>query len=193
MRKIEVLKELRQLHNNDEHLIAIVEERLNILRGASSTEIEGLGKSIFLKSPKNSALILGKTFAFWNRADTQSDFQHQASVYFTISSVLQRLRTVKRKDGIAPLSEGYIIRQLDPLLFDRFNEGIIQSSVLRAAKARELDYSASDSKSRIVGSLIERMIKYPDSKESEALPEFLLALCTGKLQIKKDHPVQIVG
>ena len=67
------------------------------------------------------------------------------------------------------------------------NEGIIQSSVLRAAKARELDYSASDSKSRIIGSLIERMIKYPDSKESEALPEFLLALCTGKLQIKKDH------
>jgi len=187
LQEIEVLKELRQLHNNDEHLIAIVEERLNILRGASSTEIEGLGKSIFLKSPKNSALILGKTFAFWNRADTQSDFQHQASVYFTISSVLQRLRTVKRKDGIAPLSEGYIIRQLDPLLFDRFNEGIIQSSVLRAAKARELDYSASDSKSRIVGSLIERMIKYPDSKESEALPEFLLALCTGKLQIKKDH------
>ena len=123
----------------------------------------------------------------WGSLSTKSDFHHQASVYFTISSVLQRLRTVKRKNGIAPLSEGYIIRQLDPLLFDRFNEGIIQSSVLRAAKARELDYSASDSKSRIIGSLIERMIKYPDSKESEALPEFLLALCTGKLQIKKDH------
>ncbi len=187
MQEIEVLKELRQVHGDDDLLIAIVEERLNKLREASSTEFEGLGKSIFLKSPKNSDLILGKTFAFWNRADTKSDFHHQASVYFTISSVLQRLRTVKRKNGIAPLSEGYIIRQLDPLLFDRFNEGIIQSSVLRAAKARELDYSASDSKSRIIGSLIERMIKYPDSKESEALPEFLLALCTGKLQIKKDH------
>jgi len=31
------------------------------------------------------------------------------------------------------------------------------------------------------------MLKYPDIKESEGLPEFLLALCTKKLQVKKDH------
>ena len=132
-------------------------------------------------------MVLGSTFAFWEREDTKVDFYHQATVYFTLSSVQQRLRTVKKKNGIAPLSEGYIIRQLDPLLFDRFNEGIIQSSILRAAKARELDYSASDRKSGIVGSLIERMLEYPESTESEALPEFLLALCTGKLQLRKSH------
>jgi hypothetical protein len=73
------------------------------------------------------------------------------------------------------------------LLFDRFNEGIIQSSVLRAAKPRELNYSADDRSSAIVGSLIEKMIKKPDEPSSEALPEFLMALCVGTLQIKPDH------
>lgn len=33
------------------------------------------------------------------------------------------------------------------------------------------------------------MLKFPDYDESEALPEFLLALCTKKLQVKLDHLV----
>jgi hypothetical protein len=97
------------------------------------------------------------------------------------------LRTETDKSGIKPLGDGYIIKQLDPLLFDRFNEGIIQASVLRCAKSKELDYRDSDTQSKIIGSLIERMLKHPDSKESSGLSEFLLALCLKRLQIKKNH------
>jgi len=132
-------------------------------------------------------MILGATFAFWDKLDYQESFEHHSTVYYTISSILQRLRTVAKKTGIVPLGEGYIIRQLDPLMFDRFNEGVIQACILRAAKPRELDYSSDDNQSRIVVSLIERMLVMSNADESEGLPEFLMALCTKKLQIRTDH------
>lgn len=186
-KELELLKQLKAKHSNDEKLLGELNARDKLLRSASSSENQGLGEELFLKSPKNQPLVLGPTFAFWNKGDNDSYFKHQATVYFTISSVLQRLRTVAKNNGTAPLGTGYIIRQLDPLLFDRFNEGIIQASILRTAKSRELDFSAADDKSRIIGSLIERMLMFPEAEESRGLPEILLALCTKKLQVKKDH------
>ncbi|WP_268809593.1 hypothetical protein, partial [Vibrio parahaemolyticus] len=186
-KELELLKRLKNKHSDDVELLSELDVRDKLLRGASSFEKQGLGEELFLKSPKNEPLVLGPTFAFWNKGDNNDYFTHQSTVYFTISSVLQRLRTVEKNNGIAPLGAGYIIRQLDPLLFDRFNEGIIQASILRAAKSRELDYSAADDKSRIIGSLIERMLMFPEAEESRGLPEILLALCTKKLQVKKDH------
>lgn len=186
-KELELLKELVAKHSTDESLLNELNARDKLLRSASSINSQGLGEELFLKSPKNQPLVLGPTFAFWNKGDNDGYFRHQATVYFTISSVLQRLRTVAKSNGRVPLGMGYIIRQLDPLLFDRFNEGIIQASILRAAKSRELDYSAADDKSRIIGSLIERMLKFPEAEDSRGLPEILLALCTKKLRVKKDH------
>ncbi|QQX78952.1 hypothetical protein JK628_15465 [Shewanella sp. KX20019] len=186
-KELELLKKLGENHQNDAALKAVIEQRDKKLRSASSIKNQGLGKHLFLASPVGKDLVLGKTFAFWNKGDNDHDFYHQSTVYFTVSSVLQRLRTTAKNNGTIPLGTGYIIRQLDPLLFDRFNEGVIQASVLRTAKSRELDYSADDAKSRIIGSLIERMLKFPETEESTGLPEILLALCTKKLQVKKDH------
>lgn len=188
-KELELLKLLKAKHSSDENLLSELNARNKLLRSAASFDNQGLGDELFLKSPQNQPLVLGPTFAFWNKGDNDNYFEHQATVYFTISSVLQRLRTVAKNNGVVPLGAGYIIRQLDPLLFDRFNEGIIQASILRTAKSRELDYSAADDKSRIVGSLIERMLMFPEAEESKGLPEILLALCTNKLQVKKDHLV----
>jgi len=162
-------------------------ERALLLRRATDPTVKGIGDEIFLPSPNGKSMILGKTFAFWGDNDNKTEWSHQATVYFTISNILQRLRYTKTPKETAPLKGGYILKQLDPLLFDRFNEGIIQASILRAAKPRELDYSANDENSKIIGSLIERMINHPEENTSEALPEFLMALCSSKLQIKKDH------
>lgn len=186
-KELEILKALAVEYESDATLKQTIEKRSKQLKQASSAEIKGLGKRLFLPSPLGKDLVLGKTFAFWNKGDNDDEFKHQATVYFTISSVLQGLRTAAKNNGNIPLGTGYIIRQLDPLLFDRFNEGVIQASVLRAAKSRELNYSADDANSRIVGSLIERMLKFPESEESTGLTEILLALSTKKLQIKKDH------
>lgn len=186
-KEIELLKILEAKHSSDKKLLRTIELRSKRLKEASSSTKKGLGRDLFMPSPAGKHLVLGKTFAFWNKADNSDEFYHHATVYFTVSSVLQRLRTVAKAGGHAPLGRGYIIRQLDPLLFDRFNEGVIQASILRSAKSRELDYSADDAKSRVVGSLIERMLQDPEAEDSNGLPEFLFALCIKRLQVKKDH------
>ncbi|PYY69741.1 hypothetical protein CRX42_15020 [Pseudomonas jessenii] len=186
-REHEVIKLAQQnikLSNDARNLL---NQRSLDLRQATDSENQGIGTNIFLQSPTKNDMKLGKTFAFWNDKDNSQVWEHQATVYFTISSILQGLRYSKNPKDPAPLKSGYILKQLDPLLFDRFNEGIIQASVLRSAKPRELDYSADDASSKIIGTLIERMVEKPDASTSEALPEFLLAICSSKLQIKKDH------
>lgn len=183
--EIKLLNEISPQYESTPVLKEAIEKRIHHLKHCRSSEIKGLGEFLFITTINDSEFVLGKNFAFWEEVDTKQEWKHQATVYFTISSILQNLRTRKSKDGKQPLGKGYIIRQLDPLLFDRFNEGIIQASLLRCAKPMELDYRGNETQSNIVGSLIERMLANPDSPESCGLAEFLLALCLGKLQINK--------
>ncbi|RZG79455.1 hypothetical protein EXE10_15765 [Acinetobacter sp. WCHAc060033] len=186
-KEIEFLNSISPQYSQNPSLKMRIDSRIELLKNCRSIEVQGLGESLFLNTINTDPLVLGKSFAFWNPIDNKKEFKHQATVYFTISSILQKLRTEKGKSGLIPLGDGYIIRQLDPLLFDRFNEGIIQASVLRCAKSKELDYRDNDNQSKIIGSLIERMLMNPDSKESSGLSEFLLALSLKRLQIKKNH------
>lgn len=186
-RETDLIKAVKSMTINTSESLEKLEARDKFLRTAADSSMEGVGDHIFHFSPSNEKMVLGPTFAFWAEMDAQAQFEHQATVYYTISSILQSLRYLKPSRDDIPLGAGYIVRQLDPLIFDRFNEGVIQASILRAAKPRELDYSADDTSSKIVGSLVVRMMKNPLDRSSEALPEFIIALCTGKLQIKKDH------
>lgn len=165
-----------------------INQRLEQLNGAASKPTSGLGKELFLKSLNGDHMMLSPNFAFWNSPHNKDIYEYQATVYFTIASMIQGLRRRRTdKSDHLPLKEGYVVKRLDPLLFDRFNEGIIHASILRAAKPSELDYSNDDYASKVVVSLIERMFFNLEAAESEALPEFLLALCTFRLQVKLDH------
>ena len=186
-RELELLKKLMALPLKPCEALDIIKERDSLLRKATDKQNEGLGEHLFLMRANKKHMVLGPTFAFWSDKDNQNPFDHQATVYYTMSSILQSLRYKRSGKNTIPLGEGYILKQLNPLLFDRFNEGIIQASVLRAAKPRELDYSNDDASSSIVGSLIIKMLNSPNDDTSEALPEFLLALCSEKLQLKTDH------
>ncbi|MFT6910110.1 MAG: hypothetical protein ACJAS1_006838, partial [Oleiphilaceae bacterium] len=157
-RELNLLTKLKALPLNPCESLELIKERENLLRQATKSQSEGLGESLFFTKPDNTHMILGPTFAFWSDKDNQEPFHHQATVYYTISSILQSLRYERMRKNTIPLGEGYVVKQLDPLLFDRFNEGIIQASVLRTAKPRELDYSADDASSSIVGSLIIKML-----------------------------------
>ncbi|MFG1498405.1 hypothetical protein ABMA57_17360 [Saccharospirillum sp. HFRX-1] len=184
-KEIKLLNKLRETNKNSTDVLSEINKRDNHLKISRSVEKMGLGERLFIDSPSQKHLELGANFAFWNKEDSDVSFKNQGTIYFTISSILQTLRTEKNKSGIAPLGKGYIIRQLDPLIFDRFNEGVIQASFLRAARPSELNYSSDNYASEIILSLLLRMIEHPEQKESEALPEFLLALCLNKLQIEK--------
>ena len=186
-REKEILKKIAAISSFPQKHLQLIGAREKFLRRANSPEVQGVGEVLFYSRPDNTEMKLGPTFAFWNERDTKEVFSHQATVYYTISSLLQSLRYPSQERPMAPLGGGYIVKQLNPLLFDRFNEGIIHASFLRAAKPRELDYSADDASSSIIGSLIIRMLNEPDNDTSEGLPEFLMALCTKKLQIRSDH------
>lgn len=186
-REIEVTKKVIMLRGLPDSSVAVLTARDKFLREASDAACKGIGEHIFLPCPQGKNMILGKTFAFWSDKDNSEEWSHHGTVYYTISNILQGLRYNASGRNNPPLKSSYVLKQLDPLIFDRFNEGIIQAAVLRAAKPSELDYSASDDSSRVVGSLIERMLRHPSANTSEALPEFLLALCSHKLQVKKDH------
>lgn len=72
---------------------------------------------------------------------------------------------------------------LAPENFDRYNDSVLQASLLRAAYHSELAYSTHTGASRSVAGLIQRMIKLFDQREGEALPEFLLALATKRMML----------
>jgi hypothetical protein len=166
----------------------VLNQRLDQLNSAASKSVCGLGRELFLKSHNGFHMQLSPNFAFWNSSYNKDFYEYQATVYFTIASMIQGLRRRRTdKHDRLPLKEGYVVKRLDPLLFDRFNEGIIHASILRSAKSSELDYSNDDYASKVVVSLIERMFLNLSATESESLSEFLLALCTFRLQVKLDH------
>jgi hypothetical protein len=80
---------------------------------------------------------------------------------------------------------------LSPHNFDRFNDGILQASLLRSARPQELAYGACDL------SVSEQMLDVlmhalPDGdvpEKSEALMEFLIALLTRRMSLHHTHLV----
>ena len=69
----------------------------------------------------------------------------------------------------------FVRNLIDPFIFNRFNDGIIQSAILRAAKEEELNYSYSLKNSTDMYTLLKTIIKHRDEYQGEAILEFLYA------------------
>ena len=89
------------------------------------------------------------------------------------------------KDGLFQTS--FVKNVLDPFVFNRFNDGIIQASLLRAARNEELNYSCSKKISADMLMLLKTFLKSVDEYQGEAILEFLYALAIGKLRLSKEH------
>ncbi|WP_374542306.1 hypothetical protein, partial [Flavobacterium sp.] len=76
----------------------------------------------------------------------------------------------------------YVRNILDPGNFIRFNDGIIQTCLLRASKSEELDYSLSDDASLQMKSILGDMIIHINDDHAEALNEFFYAIAIRKLK-----------
>lgn len=75
--------------------------------------------------------------------------------------------------------------------FNRFNDGIIQASLLRAGDYSYFSYDLDSDSSLMMTSFLINLIPNWSSDEGEALPEFLLALGLKKLRLTGDD-VRIV-
>lgn len=163
------------------HLLSAISARVARLRKKS----EALSDDLFLANAVGRSLSLQPGFVFWpdgvpGRPHTQAD------VYFTISSVLQQLRAnAHRSQKSAIKSNWFQQTVLAPENFGRFNDDIIQASILRAAYPYEMNLADAPSDSRELGRLIRRIIQAAGAERGGAAAEFLLALATGRLRLRQ--------
>jgi hypothetical protein len=81
----------------------------------------------------------------------------------------------------------FVKNLIDPFIFNRYNDGVIQASILRAAKSNELNYSLSFDQSNDMLTLIRTFINNKEQQQGEAIFEFLYSLAIGKLRLHKEH------
>lgn len=145
----------------------------------------GLVNNVFLNNSDGSRLVLNKNFAFFKFTDWKPEDIQQSKVYFCILSVLHNFRL--KKNIRQTIYERHI---LDPENFNRYNDGIIQSSLLRAATNKELNYEIDINSSVLMATIIISSIE--DYKNKDTAPyEFLMAICIGKLTLHKNDLITI--
>ena len=160
---------------------ALIQTRVDRLRKTS----DPLDTDLFLANSGNRTLTLQPGFVFWPDG-TPSRPHSQADVYFTIASVLQQLRAnAHRTQKPAIKSNWFQQTILAPENFGRFNDDIIQASILRAAQPYEMNLADAPRDSRELGRLIRRIILAARTERGGAAAEFLLALATGRLRLRR--------
>jgi len=147
---------------------------------------------LFLPADPTAPLRLQMGFAFWQDG-APGDPHSQADVFFTISSVLQQLRANAEINKPRALrSDWFQQTLLGPENFGRFNDGVIQSAILRAARPAELNYAGDREASAEARSVIRRILESSGGWRGEAAAEFLIAIGTGRLKLATDDLRQLL-
>lgn len=143
----------------------------------------GLDDNCFNPSIDNITLKLREDFVFWF-GGYKLDIKNSSAVYTTISSAIQNAREndeLNISDKL--ISDDYQRSLLSPDCFSRFNDGVIQASLIRTCNPRELDYSIDKNISKKMKEILLGIIKNVDNKRGEAVIEFLLALATKRMKL----------
>lgn len=161
-----------------------IEQRIQYLQKAPS---EGIVENLFWPAANGCALALRSDFTLVKDARREPSAT-QADLFAVMGLVLAALR--HNADINRRLAHNAYKRVvLSPHNFDRFNDGILQASLLRSARPQELAYGACDF------SVSEQMLDVlihvlPDGdvpEKSEALMEFLIALLTRRMSLHLSH------
>jgi hypothetical protein len=157
-----------------------VQNRLNFVTTAPLPELFLPGEWV----GQESRLALRPNFAFWPFALAKGIDGSQADVYFTMTAILHSLRSTQT--GGAALHRDHNWTVLDPRNFSRFNDGVIQASLLRASLPHELDYSTDADLSHQMLGVLQGVFETGDPEEAAARSEFLLALYSGAVRLTPD-------
>jgi hypothetical protein len=173
---------LDELANNGRQLSRALETRRDRLRLTS----RALEDELFLANDPVTPLKLRPGFAFWNEATVTAPHT-QADVYYTISAVLQGLRTSDPGVGKKILRTEWFYRTLlSPENFGRFNDAVIQASLLRSGRPSELDYSDNPAASAEAARVVRRIVESATTPRGEAAAEFLMALAIERIRLRRD-------
>ena len=164
-------------------VMPIIEARVETLKQTSVPLVDNL----FLPVKSGEPLQLQSGFAFWPSKLTKNKRKTQADIFFTIASVLQNLRASASKPGAPCLRSDWFRQSLiAPTNFGRYNDGIIQASLLRGARHGELNFAASPEASKEMTRIIARIISSAAKPRGECAIEFLLALATQRMTLAKE-------
>lgn len=184
---------------SDPNVFANLEDRITALDYAESNG--GLADSLFLPGfdevSNPVALRLNPNFAFWPFKYEEHPLYiekgiepSQAEVFFTMLSVLHGLRQ-NRTDRQPILSREHNWTVLAPGNFARFNDPIIQASILRAANPFELDYSFDKQLSSEMADIIRPIVLGWNEAGGAAASEILLSIALGDLRLAPDVAADI--
>lgn len=150
----------------------------------NSQKEKGLTNNVFLKTSTGEDLKLRKGFVYWNfEVDPEIAFQSQ--VFFTITAVLNSLRNKPINSDRSLQQSTYVRNLVSAESFNRFNDGVIQASLLRASDNRMLAYDLDEEQSITMTVFLKSLIDKHNEDHGEALPEFLLAISLKKMRLKR--------
>lgn len=153
--------------------------RVARLRKASQAMYDDL----FLANSPDRKLRLQPGFVFWPEG-TPEKIHSQADVFFTVASVLQQLRANAHRLAKSAIRSNWFQQTiLAPENFGRFNDDIIQASILRAAYPFEMNFADAPADSRETARLVRRIILAASTDRGGAAAEFLVALATRRLRL----------
>jgi hypothetical protein len=170
----------------------VFEGRMSTLKDTST----GLVDNLFFQNPFTSVpLTLRRGFAFH---DFGGQTPSQADLYLIFAAIFHCLRNPKlipnkKEDDRFLIQHEHVRSVLQPENFTRFNDGIIQSCILRLATPAELDYSVQEDLSSKMLSTLKTILTSSDLDSSEAIIEFLYAVAIKKLKLVRSHESEFVS
>ena len=168
-----------------------VNERLSVL--LDNKRLRGFSDSVFLKTVNGDDLRLRKNFAFWTSFLYNEREIAQSEVYFTISTIISNLEQKQINLHPSLKQTNYVRNMLSPRNFHRFNDGIIQASLLRSGRTEYFAYDLDSELSLQMKEFLLSIIEKYNSADGEALMEFLLAIGIRRLKMRKEDLKEVLN
>jgi hypothetical protein len=174
--------ELDFLTNRRQELNAeLVQRRIDLLAGARA---EGMRDAAFWPRADGRQMRLRPGFALLP-FDYDPVTVSAADVYLAVRVALSL--ALGRAEGVSGPTGSRVRRVLAPRCFDRFNDGIVQSALLRACAPIELDYSSDVTFSEEMLAIFQFICENANADAGEAASEFALAVASGRLKFDQSH------
>lgn len=177
--------------DKEPEVYSYVNERLEILR--DNKKLRGFSNDVFLKTVGKQDLRLRKNFAFWSSFNYDEKEIAQSEVYFTISTIISNLEQKQINSHPSLKQTNYVRNMLSPRNFHRFNDGIIQASLLRSGKTEYFAYDLDSELSLQMKEFLLSIIDKYNSADGEALMEFLLAIGIRRLKMRKEDLKEVLN
>lgn len=148
-----------------------------------SQRAKPLGSGLFVRNRDDLPLDLTPGFIFWPE-NMPIPAECEASVYYTVCSVMQNLRSIGDEAPTRGLRNDLFQQTLlDPKAFRRFNDGLIQAALLRAARPAELNYETNADYSTEMGRTLGSIFRKCNGYRGSAAAEFLLAILSKRMTL----------